>query len=349
MSIHKAPIIINISTLTIVKIIVIGVILYFLYLISDVIALLFAALIFASAIDPWIDWMHNRKIPRGLGVLIIYLVLLAMVSLAVYLIIPPINHQITELSNNFPKYVDQASNVFFDLQNYADKHQWLDQMRTSLGSVNQSLQNATKGLFSTLFSIFGGIFAFFLVLVITFYMVVEEDAMKKLAWSMAPDKYQTYVLNLINRMQKKIGMWFRGQLLLCIIIFILTYVGLSILGVNYALILALIAGMTEIIPYVGPTLGAIPAVFLAFTQSPMLALFVLILYFVIQTVENNILVPKIMQKAVGLNPIVSISVLMIGFKISGIMGVILAIPVATAVSVIVKDLFNYHRQEKINK
>ena len=340
----KAPLIINISTLTLVKIIIIGTMLYFLYLISDIIALLFAALIFASAIDPWIDWMQNKKIPRGLGVLIIYLVILAFVSLAVYLIIPPINHQITELSNNFPRYVEQVSTAFFDLQNYADKHQWLDQVKSSLGSVNQSLQNATKGIFSTLFSIFGGIAAFFLVLVITFYMVVEENAMKKLAWSMTPDKHQTYILNLINRMQKKIGMWFRGQLLLGIIIFILTFLGLSILGVKYALVLALIAGMMEIIPYIGPTLGAIPAVFLAFTQSPMLALFVIILYFIIQAVENNILVPKIMQKAVGLNPIISISVLMIGFKIGGVIGAILAIPVATAISVAIKDLFNYHKE-----
>lgn len=171
-------------------------------------------------------------------------------------------------------------------------------------------------------------------------MVVEESAIKKLVWSIAPEKHQPYIMQLINRMQKKIGLWLRGQLILSLVIFILTYTGLSILGVEYALVLALIAGLTEFVPYIGPMLGAIPAVFLAFTQSPTLALFVAGLYYIIQLVENNILVPKIMQKAVGLNPIVSISVLLIGFKVAGVVGAILSIPVATAISVFVQDLFD---------
>lgn len=336
---------INISTLTIVKTIVIFIILYFLYLISDIIALLFASLIFTSSVDPWIDWMQKRKIPRSLGMVIIYLLLLAIVSFTVYLIIPPIIEQTSELSANFPHYVDKASAMFFNLQDYADKHEWLDSIKNSLGSVSSHLETATRGIFTTLYSIFGSIFAFFLVLVITFYMVVEEDAMKKLVWSLTPSKHQAYMIGLMNRIQKKIGLWFRGQLLLGLIIFFLTFVGLSILGVKYALILALIAGLTEVVPYLGPILSAIPAIFLAFTQSPMLAVFVLILYVVIQAVENNILVPKIMQKAVGLNPIISIFVLMIGLKLGGIIGAILAIPIATALSVIIKDLFEYHRGE----
>lgn len=336
---------INISTLTIVKTIVIFIILYFLYLIADIVALLFASLIFASSVDPWIDWLQKKKIPRSLSMLAIYLLLLAVVSLIIYLLIPPISQEITDINDNFPRYVDKVNNMFFNLQSYADKHDWLDSIRQSLGSVNNGLEAATKGLFSTLYGVFGGIFSFFLVLVITFYMVVEEDAMKKLVWSVTPTNHQTYVLGLMNRIQKKIGLWFRGQLVLCLIIFLLTYLGLSILGVNYALVLALIAGITEIIPYLGPILGAIPAVFIAFTQSPMLAVFVAILYAIVQAVENNILVPKIMQKAVGLNPIISIFVLMIGFKLGGVIGAILAIPLSTAIGVIIKDLFSYRRGE----
>jgi predicted PurR-regulated permease PerM len=164
--------------------------------------------------------------------------------------------------------------------------------------------------------------------------------MKKLVWSVVPIRHQPYIMQLINRMQKKIGMWLRGQLILSLIIFALTYIGLLILGVKYALVLALIAGLTEFIPYLGPLLAAIPAVFLAFTQSPMLAVFVAVLYYVIQLTENNILVPKIMQKAVGLNPIVSIAVLLIGFQLAGVVGAILSIPVATAASVFFKDVLD---------
>lgn len=148
-------------------------------------------------------------------------------------------------------------------------------------------------------------------------------------------------MNLANRMQSKIGLWLRGQLILSFIIFLLIYVALSILGVKYALILALVAGMTEFVPYLGPILAAVPAIILVFAQSGfVMALFVAIIYYLVQLIENNIIVPKVMQKVVGLNPIVSIAVLMIGFNLGGVVGAILSIPVATAVSVFVKDVFD---------
>ena len=148
-------------------------------------------------------------------------------------------------------------------------------------------------------------------------------------------------MNLANRMQGKIGLWLRGQLILSFIIFLLIYVALSILGVKYALILALVAGMTEFVPYLGPILAAVPAIILVFAQSGfVMALFVAIIYYLVQLIENNIIVPKVMQKVVGLNPIVGIAVLMIGFNLGGVVGAILSIPVATAVSVFVKDVFD---------
>lgn len=340
MEINKKPISINITTFTIIKIILVFLLLYFLYLIKDILAILFVSLILASAVGPWVDWMHRKKLPRSLSILFIYLVILSVVGSVIYLIIPPIAQEIGEISVNFPKYLEKIISTFSALKEYSAQHGILDSIKDSLGSVSSNLQKAAGGVFSTISSIFGGIFSFFLILVITFYMVVEESAVKKLVWSIAPEKHQPYIMQLINRMQKKIGLWLRGQLILSLVIFVLTYTGLSILGVEYALVLALIAGLTEFVPYLGPILGAIPAVFLAFTQSPTLALFVAGLYYIIQLVENNILVPKIMQKAVGLNPIVSISVLLIGFKVAGVVGAILSIPVATAISVFVQDLFD---------
>ena len=339
MEINKKSVNINISTSTIIKIILIFLLLYFLYLIKDILAILFVSLILASAVDPWVDWMRNKKIPRSIAILFIYLVVLSVIGSVIYLIIPPIAKEIGEISVNFPQYLEKIISAFSALKEYSSQHGVLNNIQDSLGSVSSNLQKAAGGVFSTISNIFGGIFSFFLILVITFYMVVEEGAIKKLVWSIAPEKHQPYIMQLINRMQKKIGLWLRGQLILSLVIFILTYTGLLILGVEYALVLALIAGLTEFVPYLGPILGAIPAVFLAFAQSPTLAVFVIVLFFVIQQVENNILVPKIMQKTVGLNPIVSISVLMIGFKIAGVVGAILAIPVATAISVFIKDLF----------
>lgn len=346
MEVNKRPLNINISTLTIVKILLIFLILYFVYLIREVVAILFVALVFASAVDPSVDWLQKRKIPRGVSILFIYFTLFIVISFTIYLIIPPIAEQIAELSANFPRYFDRLISSYSTIKDYSIQHGLLDNIKESLGTISSNLQSTAAGVFTTVSNIFGGIFSFFLVLIITFYMVVEESAIKKLVWSIAPTKHQPYIMQLINRMQKKMGLWLRGQLILSLVIFILTYVGLLILGVKYALVLALIAGLTEFIPYLGPILGAIPAVFLAFTQSPMLAVFVIILFIIIQQIENNILVPKIMQKTVGLNPIVSISVLMIGFKLAGVIGAVLSIPVATAISVFIKDLFDSKNVDK---
>jgi len=196
---------------------------------------------------------------------------------------------------------------------------------------------AIEGVFSTLSGFFGGIVSFFVILVITFYMVVEEDAMKKIIWSLAPPKRQPYIMQLINRMQRQVGYWLRGQLILMFLVGFFTWFGLLFIMPEYALVLGLFSGITEIIPYLGPFLGLIPAVFLALTINPFLALLVIILYIIIQQVEGNILVPKIMQRAVGLNPLISIAVIMAGLKMAGIVGGLLSIPVATAASVALKD------------
>src|SRR3989339_520688 len=319
----------NISTFTIIKIILVFILFYFLYLIREILAILFVSLILASAVDPWVDWMEKRKIPRGAGILVIYLVMFAVVGGVVGLIIPPIIEQTNDLIESFPRIFEKIVSAFSILKEYSIKHGLLDEIRNSFGSLSDNLQGAAGGFFSTVSGIFGGIFTFFLVLVITFYMTVEENALKKIVWSVAPAQHQVYIMKLVNRMQKKVGLWLRGQLILSLIIFLLTYCALLLLDVKYALVLALIAGLTEFVPYLGP----------------ILAVFVAIVYYIIQLVENNIIVPKLMQKVVGLNPIVSIAVLMIGFKVAGIVGAILSIPVATAVNVFVKDIFEQRAGE----
>jgi len=348
METSKKPIYINITALGVIKIIVIIIMFYFLFLIREILAILFVALILSSAINPWVDWMHKKKIHRGVAVIMIYLVLFGVIATAISLIVPPIVEQAGELAGNFPKILEKIFSTFSTVKEYALQHGILDSLKNNFGTIGSNLQGATGSVFSTVTGIFGGIFSFFLVLVMTFYMVVEENAVKKIVWSIAPAKHQLYIMHLINRMQTKIGLWLRGQLILSLIIFSLSYIGLTILGVKYALVLALIAGLTEFVPYLGPVLAAIPGIFLAFTQSPMLALFAAALYYIIQLVENNIIVPKLMQKVVGLNPIISIAVLMIGFKVAGVVGAVFSIPVATAINVFLTDIFENKIKEESN-
>lgn len=340
MSESKKPQYINISFLTIIKILIALVLFFVLYIIRDILVILFISLIFASALDPWVDWMKSKKIPRPIGIISIYLILFGVLSTSVILIIPPITSQVSELTSNYPQIAEKISSGFNFLKQVSFNENSLQAFLNTKDSYS-GYANAFENILSGAVGIFGGVFTFFLVLVVTFYMVVEEDSVKKIIWSIAPAKNQVYVMQLISRMQRKIGLWLRGQIILSFIIFVLTFIGLSILGVKYALILAMIAGLTEFIPYMGPMIAAIPAMFLAFTQGGAVFMaFVAVLYYVIQLTENNIIVPKLMQKVVGLNPIVTLAVLMIGLKLAGVVGMILSIPVTTAINVFLKDIFD---------
>ena len=195
-----------------------------------------------------------------------------------------------------------------------------------------------------LFSFLGGLFSIFMLLVLTFYFSADDQFVKRSVRVFIPVKYQPYSTNLINRIQEKLGLWIRGQLILCLIIFSMSWLGLSLLGVKYALVLAVFAGVTEFIPYLGPFLGAIPAVFVGFTQAPYLGLLVIGLYIIIQQAENLFIVPMVMKRAVGLNPVVVIIAMLIGGTMAGILGILIAIPVATAISVAVSDFVDFKKE-----
>lgn len=333
---QEQAITVNISTLTFLKILLILGTLAFVYFIRDILAILFIALLLSSALSPWVQTMERRRIPRAAGIFLIYLSILSVVALAIVLLIPPLVEQFNELSLTFPAYSDHFVQV---LQSYNPDINIVDQMKKLFVSIQSSLLDIASGIFLKIFDIIKGIVAFFLVFVVTFYMVVEENMMRRALKSLTPVPYHPFAERLLGKIQKKIGLWLRGQAILSFLIFLLSFIGLSILGVQYALVLALVAGLTEFMPLIGPIIGAIPAVFIAFNQDPLLALWVLLLYILIQRLENDLLVPRVMQQAVGLNPLVSIIALLIGAKFGGIIGILLAIPVATVFAVLASEFF----------
>jgi predicted PurR-regulated permease PerM len=331
---------INISTATVLKIVVIFLLLLFAYFIRDIILLVFISVIFAALIEPLVNWLAKRKIPRGLGVILIYIFLLLFLFLTVRLVIPPMIEQVALLANNFPSLWQRIIENFSNFREFSQERDLFEAIRQNLEGLQAGLQKAASGVYSFIISIFRNLINFTMVLVITFYLVVQEQAINKFFKAVAPAQYHSHLINLFSLIQKKIGDWARGQLLLGLIVGLFSFIGLIFLLPKYALVLALVAGITELIPYLGPILGAIPAVFLGFTVPPVSfwrGLAVLILYVIIQQLENNLLVPQVMKKQVGLNPVVIIIVMLIGARLAGIIGLILAIPVATAISIIVKD------------
>ncbi|HLC63808.1 MAG TPA: AI-2E family transporter [Patescibacteria group bacterium] len=328
---------INISTSTIVKLLVFFLVLSFLYLIKEVLLIIFVALVLASAFDPWVDWFQKKKIPRSLSILIIYVVLFALITFAFILIVPPISKEVIQLSENFPLYYEKIANGIQSFQTGGNIDAQ-EQLQKGLNSLGENLPGTLSNVVNTLFDVFGGIFSVLLVLVLTFYFTVQEGAMKNFLQTITPSKAQPYLMRLYGRIQVKLGQWLRGQLILSAVIFTLTFIGLTILGVPYALILAFIAGLFEIVPMIGPWMSAIPAVFFGFLQSPLMGISVVVLYIVIQELENHLIVPKVMSKAVGLNPLIVIIAILVGMKLGGIVGALLAVPVATALSVFLMDL-----------
>ncbi len=339
---------IDISTKTVVKIVFVLLFLLLLYLLRDIIVILFATFVLAAALMPSVDWLKQRKIPRALSVILIYLALVGVVVGSVYLLIPPIVSQVRALETQFPELYDRVVPRFFGFEGSSLRNELVNNTQNFFATIGDNLGVAARGIWDAAGLIFGGILSVVLILVLSFYLIVQEDAWEKFVQAVVPRKRSPYIIDLIHRINSKIGRWLSGQIILCVIVGVLMFVGLWLLGLKeYALVLAIFAGIMEIIPYFGPIIGAIPAVFLAFVQSPLLALFVIILYFLIQQLENHILVPKVMQKAIGINPVVVIIALMVGGKLAGVLGMILAVPVTTALSVFLHDFMDKDTRSKM--
>ncbi|MEK7649131.1 MAG: AI-2E family transporter [Patescibacteria group bacterium] len=334
---------VNISSLTIAKVLMLAGALGFLYVIHDVVAILFVALILSSALTPFIKTMERFHVHRIIGVALIFTSFLAVLTLAVVLLIPPLSLEYTRFVQKLPFYIDQVIEM---LHGISPDVNILEQAKSAFESIQSNALQFAGGVVVKFFDLISGIFAIFLIFVVVFYMIVEEKALRNAIHFFTPQSYRDYVDHLITKVQDRVGMWLRGQVALSLIIFSLDFVVLLVLGVDYALLLAIIGGLTEFMPVIGPIVAAVPAVFVAFNQSPMLALWTLLAYWLIQYIENHFLVPRVMQKAVGLNPLGSIVALLIGAKIGGLFGILLAIPVATMITTVGSELLGARKKEE---
>ena len=310
----------------------------FLYLIRDIIAILFIAIIITAAIEPAVNWMNERKFPRSLAVLVIYAVLLSAIGFLVYMLIPPFISQFRDFSQNFPFYTSKITGIFKGLESYSQSYNVNFSGQEFIQNIGNGLNNSSSTIFSTTLGVFSGFISVVIIMSLTFYMSMKKDGMKNFVVAVFPQKYQDYAVSAAERIKIKIGRWVQGQLFLMLIVFALDFITLYFLNIPYALILAIFGGLLEIIPYVGPIISAVPAAILGFMISPLTGLMVIAAYVIIHQAEGHIFIPQVMKKAVGLNPIVVILVLLIGAKIGGILGAILSVPITTAISVFVDDL-----------
>lgn len=334
---HGATVI-TISTGTIFRTICIVLAVAFLYIIRDIVILFLVALLIAALIDPFAERMKRVGLPRGLSVFFLYVIGLAVIAGVFILVVPPMAYELSQLANVFAPLLSDTS--FGDLRDIIQNGTWAQGVESIASTVQQAgVLEAIPQLGSVLQGAFGGVLAVFVVLVLAFYMVVEENVIRRGIALFASPEYQPFVTQLSVKMREKIGAWLRGQLLVMFSIGLLCYIVLIAFGIPYALVLALFAAVLEVVPFLGPMLSVVPAAIIAFSVSPLHAVFILIAYFVIQQFEGHVLVPKIMQKTTGLNPIVSIIAILIGFQVDGILGAVLSVPVAMVISVFYNEVF----------
>lgn len=330
---------ITIATSAIFKILIIALCLWLLYIIRPIVLILFVSLILAALIDPFADWFQRKKIHRGFAVILVYLVLIAIVTFAVWAIVPLVANEGQSLISNFGNIWNAVIEKLGAVGAFARNHNLIPES-FDYSVLQPGVTGTVQGIFSTIGGVFVGVGSVILTFVMAFYMVVEEDAIKKLLRNIVPSKFQPFIAQLLGRARTKLGQWLRAQIILSAIIGAIVYVGMLIFGVEYAAVIGILAFALEFIPYVGPVLIGVFAIFLTFAQTgTFLQPFLVFIFFVIiQQLENNVLVPKIMQKNVGINPIISIIAMLVGAKLGGFVGVLLAIPVATFVTVFVDEL-----------
>ncbi|MCR4312053.1 MAG: AI-2E family transporter [Candidatus Uhrbacteria bacterium] len=330
---------ISISSGTFFRILFISAAAAFLYFIRDIVAMVLVAMLTAAVIDPFADFFERWRIPRALAVIIVYIFGLAALLGAWILVVPPVVAQLADfLQTFFPGFVDFNLAKYF-VHDFADLTSFVDSIRSSGAS------DVIPKIFAAGSTAVNIIVAIFVVLILSFYFVVEKTALVRMLRFVARAEYQPFAMMLAGKVREKMGLWLRGQLLLMLSIFLLTYGALLLLQIPYALVLALLAGILEVIPFVGPLLSAVPAVILAFAVSPLHAFLTAGVYVVIQQVEGNLLVPKIMQRVTGLNPIASVLAILIGWRVGGIVGAMVSIPIAMAVSVFLEEVFRQHEED----
>lgn len=330
--------IVNISTGTFLRLILILGIIIFLFLVRDVIAIIIFSVVLASGVDPAAKWFQKYKIPRVLSVIIVYLIAFIILGLTFYLVVPPIFSELSDLAGSLPSYLEKPFQINAIHQLLPELPESISQLLLGFAeNARVFVEKLASGFFQATAIIFGGALSFVLIIVISFYLSVQERGIEKFLRVIVPLPQEDYIISLWQRTSEKIGAWLKGQILLGILVGIFVFIGLTVLRIKYAITFALLAAVFEIIPIFGPILSAIPAVGMAFLQSPSLALVVAIFYFIIQQFENHLIYPLVVRKVIGIPPILVIIALVIGGELGGFFGILLSIPIATLLVEVLND------------
>lgn len=310
--------------------------------IREILIILVLAVTFSAAIVPLVRWLRARGLSQGQAVLSIYAVVLLIVGIGGYLLVPPLVSQASQFLDDIPTILEdletqaRASNSEFLRTSGARALRQVNERYTELRADPSPVGETAIRYVDTAFSMVLGLFT---LLVVTFYWTTQRALVKRVSLGLVPISRRERAFRIWDEIEVRLGGWARGQLVLSGLIGGISAIGYYLLGLDFWLTLAIIAGITEAIPFLGPIIGGGLAVLVALTDSPEKALITLVFVFALQQIEGAVLVPRVMKNAVGLNPLSVILAVLIGGTILGPLGAIVAIPVAAALQVLVANLW----------
>lgn len=321
---------------------------FFLLQIQSTITLVIVSILLAAAIAGPVEYLHRRwRFRRGLAILLVYLAILLALAVAITAIVPPIAREGTNFARDFPARIDDLRQDLTTSSNPVLRWAGTELFNLIDGErLTGLVANLPSLILGAVSGVGGGIVAVFTVFLITFYWLSEKPATKRAVVGLFPPHQRLRALRLWGQVEAKLGDWLRGQLLLMLVIGVLATIAYGLMGLPFWLVLGLIAGLTEALPNIGPVIGAVPAVLVALTVSWQWAVAVVVFVTILQLLENAILVPRIMKGAVGLSPLVVIVAIIAGSEFRGVVGALLAVPIAAAVSVIIGDIARERRESE---
>jgi len=325
---------IEISAKTIVFTVLFLLSLQLVWLLRDLIFSLFIAFIIMGALKPFVNFLSVKKVPKFISVFLVYIVFVGVFLELLNIIFPPLINESAALIKNFPKIMESLS---------LKRFQFID-----LNPVIQFLPNITGQFFDLAKGVFSNTVLVITTLFFGFYFLLEHELVKKTIIGFFDKKKAERVDFIITKVEKQMSHWFWGELTLMVVVGVLTFIGLNLIGIRYALPLAVLAGLLEAVPNIGPVISAIPMVLIGFSQNNFSGFAALALAFIVQQAENNLIVPLVMKKVVGVNPIITLIALIVGGRLAGIVGVFLAIPVTLFVGTILGEIAQ-KQPEKVEK
>ncbi|MEX0916709.1 MAG: AI-2E family transporter [Candidatus Spechtbacterales bacterium] len=334
---HEPHTTIDISAATLLRVLaMVGLVVLF-FAIWQILAGVFLAIVISAALEPTLRWLERHRVHRYVSVPAIYLVASGMIAGIFYAVIPTLFAEVRTLSQELPQRID----VFFqglDSSTLGNFSVFVPSIEQTLVGLQGQLGAVGGDVLTFASSIFGGLVSFFFVVIISFYLSLERDAVQHFLTSFTPVDHREYISDLWRRIQRRLGRWLQAQFVMAVFIGVSTFIILTILGSPFALTIGILAGFLEIIPLIGPIIAGAIMFGIVSLDSIVLALIAVAVYMLIQQIQQNFIIPAVMSRIIGLNPLIILVSVLVAAELAGMWGIVLAIPLVAVLREIIRDV-----------